>query len=586
MDKNDSIKGYDGPTSGDWFVIDIDEPFLISMKIAGELLTVLTKQGIKGMISCFTGGKGLHIYIPSAYWKLKGFDGEFHTANRLFRQKLADKMGIDPLIFDYQIYTRVLIFRDIWSLHPKTGRMKRPMIFKGIKGTNVLDWFEPVEITKANIIAYRNLIYKPDHSAIKPIATLSSTDISVRTLHTGNINNKNVNKDLKHGYFNRVCMFRIINEGGDPKGGRNNTAMLLLSFWSKELNHNEKACYHLLEEWNDRLDKPMAKYELENLMHKFNTYKMRICGHPITDKYCPNNNTCYHYKFKNMGDGAETDNMAAINEAEEAEDKRESWMAFDIIAPGLNVTHLYLNPYESTIMQLCAGSGVGKTSLAMQFALHYKQDLVFFSYELKKAKMMKFFAKALGLDIKIQSDKEKLNKATKHIHIIDRGLTPLQDYPNKIQGVEMRTGNKIGLIIIDYIQIMPVKDDNGRFVMDTQAAGRVAQFLPDVVKRAGVACLFLAQPTQAVEGRGNTRLSDTAARNGQAYQAVCDIIVTAWRPNYKIMGKTDDVTSLWNPKNRDEQSGQEVNYNWLGKRRSINGIYPGTVVQRGPLDKK
>lgn len=121
-----STAGYNGPCWAPFLWLDIDAPDgdpASAREAARRLAAVLTDAlGIDGddLLCFFSGAKGWHLGIPTAYW-LPEPRADFHRIARHFAEGLAAEAGAT---IDAGVYDRVRLFRAPNSRHPRTGLHK------------------------------------------------------------------------------------------------------------------------------------------------------------------------------------------------------------------------------------------------------------------------------------------------------------------------------------------------------------------------------------------------------------------------------------------------------------------------------
>lgn len=230
--------------------------------------------------------------------------------------------------------------------------------------------------------------------------------------------------------------------------------------------------------------------------------------------------------------------------------------SLDKILFGLQKEALYI---------LAARPSMGKTSLALNISQHaavdHKIGVILFSLEMGHESLTDRMASAqAGIDNwKISTgnlapeDFEKYGIAAGElaeapIYIVDTaGLTSLEI---RTKARRIMQEYEIGLIVVDYLQLMRSRVTEGR----TQEVTEISQSLKNLARELKVPVLALSQLNRAVETRGGDKkpqLSDL--RDSGSIEQDADVVMFLWRPDdddrtqYKLLiskhrnGATGDI---------------------------------------------
>jgi hypothetical protein len=127
LERNGSEAGYNGPCGADWLFWDIDRPGDLgraisdARRLAGAILDRYRELDDDALLVFLSGGKGLHIGIPTALWGPAPSDS-FNLTARRFCEAHGQRAGI---AVDGTVYSKTRLFRAPNSRHPKTGLFKR-----------------------------------------------------------------------------------------------------------------------------------------------------------------------------------------------------------------------------------------------------------------------------------------------------------------------------------------------------------------------------------------------------------------------------------------------------------------------------
>ncbi len=140
-----STRGFTGTTWAPfiWFDIDRDEAaggIERALADTRQLVNALDERhGVPrgALVPFVSGGKGLHLGLPTALW-LPPAGEHFHVTAKLFAMSIAAEAGITV---DEAVYDRLRAFRAPNSKHPRTGLHKRYVeagILDGVTARGVL----------------------------------------------------------------------------------------------------------------------------------------------------------------------------------------------------------------------------------------------------------------------------------------------------------------------------------------------------------------------------------------------------------------------------------------------------------------
>jgi hypothetical protein len=126
-----SERGYNGPCGADWLYWDVDRPGDLehalrdARRLAGAILERYRDVDDDDLLIFLSGGKGLHVGVPTSLWHPEP-SPTFNEVARRFALAHADRAGI---AIDVSIYSKTRLFRAPNSRHP-SGRFKRRLMFE------------------------------------------------------------------------------------------------------------------------------------------------------------------------------------------------------------------------------------------------------------------------------------------------------------------------------------------------------------------------------------------------------------------------------------------------------------------------
>ena len=187
---------------------------------------------------------------------------------------------------------------------------------------------------------------------------------------------------------------------------------------------------------------------------------------------------------------------------------------------------------------LAARPGIGKTSLAMNFALHAagKENLAVavFSLEMPSVQlMMRLLATHAKVDMKklrggrlSPADEERISESANELfktkfYVDDSGGLSSFDLRAKARRLKQKEG-KLGLIVIDYLQLMHQK---GKVESRQLEVAEISRALKQLAKELDVPIIALSQLNRKVEERkgGKPMLSDL--RESGAIEQDADVVM-------------------------------------------------------------
>ena len=138
LERNGSEASYNGPCSADWLFWDIDRPDDLgraisdARRLAVSILERYRELDDDALLVFLSGGKGLHVGIPTALWGPTPSIC-FHETSKRFALAHGERAGI---VVDGTVYSKVRLFRAPNSRHPKTGIFKRRLALDELMSLN------------------------------------------------------------------------------------------------------------------------------------------------------------------------------------------------------------------------------------------------------------------------------------------------------------------------------------------------------------------------------------------------------------------------------------------------------------------
>ena len=230
---------------------------------------------------------------------------------------------------------------------------------------------------------------------------------------------------------------------------------------------------------------------------------------------------------------------------------------------------------KSDLILVAARPGMGKTAFALNIALNAakacKKDVVVFQLEMSKDQLASRFlaSEALIVSQKLKTgnlgedDWIKIARATNalaktRIYVDDNPAITVAEIKAKCR----RLGDGLGLIVIDYLQLMQSgkRNDNR-----TQEVAEISRSLKIMAKELNVPVVCLSQLSRAAEQRADKKPMLSDLRESGAIEQDADIVMFIYRDDYyNDESEHKNVAEIIIAKNRHGATGS-VYLQWIGQ---------------------
>ena len=252
--------------------------------------------------------------------------------------------------------------------------------------------------------------------------------------------------------------------------------------------------------------------------------------------------------------------------------------------PGLPTGFSQLDQYigglsKSDLILLAARPGMGKTAIALNMAVNAAKrsgkTVVIFQLEMSRMQLATRMlssealidSKKLRMGTLEDSDWERMAGATQSL----QEMSILIDENSGITVPEMmakcrRLGDRLGLIVIDYLQLMhtPKQMDNR-----VQEVAEISRSLKIMAKELNVPVLCCSQLSRGPEGRQNKRPMLSDLRESGSIEQDADIVLFIYRDDYyNNESENRNTAELIVAKNRHGETGT-VDLQWMGQFTSF-----------------
>ena len=239
----------------------------------------------------------------------------------------------------------------------------------------------------------------------------------------------------------------------------------------------------------------------------------------------------------------------------------------DVALTGLN---------KSDLILVAARPGMGKTAFALNIALNAAKAsgkaVAVFQLEMSKDQLAaRFLASEALLDSQKlktgnlnQDDWIKIARATSvlaktHLFVDDNPAITVAEIKAKCR----RLGDSLGLIVIDYIQLM--QTGGRRSENRVQEVAEISRGLKIMAKELNVPVVCLSQLSRAAEQRADKRPMLSDLRESGAIEQDADIVMFIYRDDYYDAESDDkNVAEIIVAKNRHGATGT-VELQWIGQ---------------------
>ncbi len=200
---------------------------------------------------------------------------------------------------------------------------------------------------------------------------------------------------------------------------------------------------------------------------------------------------------------------------------------------------------KSDLILVASRPGMGKTSIALNIAMNVaksqKKAIVFFSLEMSKQQLC---LKLLSAESNVDNRKLQFGNITSEewVRISDAAMKIgdvdilIDDNPMLSvtdMNAECRRAGSLGLVVIDYLQLMTSGTGTTRFNENrTQVVSEISRMLKIMAKELDVPILCLSQLSRANETRADKRPMLSDLRESGSIEQDADIVLGLYRDDY------------------------------------------------------
>ncbi len=245
----------------------------------------------------------------------------------------------------------------------------------------------------------------------------------------------------------------------------------------------------------------------------------------------------------------------------------------NIIPPGLTSDFSDLDGMtggfqRSDLIIIAGRPSMGKTAISLNIAYNmaklHKLPVLVFSLEMSKDQLVqRLIASEAGIDSnRLRSGRISPNewdpvyKAVDRIselpiYIDDNASMMLMEMRSQARKLQAEHGGQLGLIMIDYLQLMEGGGDNR-----VQEISKITRGLKGLARELQVPLIALSQLSRSVEARNNKRPMMSDLRESGSIEQDADLIIMLYRDAYYNPDTPDrDITELIITKHRNGPTG-------------------------------
>jgi len=230
---------------------------------------------------------------------------------------------------------------------------------------------------------------------------------------------------------------------------------------------------------------------------------------------------------------------------------------------------------KSDLLLIAARPAMGKTSFALNIGLNvakkYKKTVAFFSLEMSREQLvLRLMSGESFVDSqKMQTGKlseEEWEKLCMASAVLSQTDIRVDDNPSITvaeMNAKLRRVEDLGLVIIDYLQLMTGSGYGKSSENRVQVVGEISRSLKIMAKELNVPVICLSQLSRAVESRTDKRPIMSDLRESGAIEQDADAILFLYRDDYYNQDSEEkNVAECIVSKNRHGETGT-VKLQWL-----------------------
>ena len=231
---------------------------------------------------------------------------------------------------------------------------------------------------------------------------------------------------------------------------------------------------------------------------------------------------------------------------------------------------------KSDLILVAARPGMGKTAFALNLALNgakaSQKDVVVFQLEMSRDQLASRFLSSQAMvdsqKLKTGSlDQDDWMKIARASNVLSKLRIYVDDNPAitvaEIKAKCRRLGDGLGMIVIDYIQLM--QSGGKRNENRVQEVAEISRSLKIMAKELNVPVVCLSQLSRAAENRADKRPMLSDLRESGAIEQDADIVMFIYRDDYyDAESEEKNIAEIIIAKNRHGSTGTTT-LQWVGQ---------------------
>ncbi|MBR4549262.1 MAG: replicative DNA helicase [Oscillospiraceae bacterium] len=259
--------------------------------------------------------------------------------------------------------------------------------------------------------------------------------------------------------------------------------------------------------------------------------------------------------------------------------------------PGLptgfaDLDRMTLGLNESELILVAGRPGMGKTSIALNMALHVglrlRKTVAIFSLEMSREQLtMRLLSRAALIPLQNlltgQLDERQwrsLSDAAQSLSMADIRIDDNPTLTVSDMNAQCRRVPQLGLVVVDYLQLMQSAGSGHSWSNEsrTQAVSDISRMMKIMAKELGVPVVCASQLSRANEGRQDKRPLLSDLRESGSIEQDADVVIGLYRDGYyNKETENPNLSEAIVLKNRKGMTGT-VKLNWLGEYTSFASI--------------
>lgn len=187
------------------------------------------------------------------------------------------------------------------------------------------------------------------------------------------------------------------------------------------------------------------------------------------------------------------------------------------------------------VMGLVAGSGVGKTTMALNLfrgfvASNPNYDHFFIPLEQPGREIALRWKKMCGTNTTLHKKVQILSNYDSKGNFRDLSLNDIREY---IVKYKERTGRQVGCVVIDHIGVLCNTNKLGQ----DEGVKQIAKDMKSLAVQTNTFVIMQSQTSREKAGVGDLELNKDAAFGTSVFENFCDYLVTLWQPVKQLYSK-------------------------------------------------